>query len=115
MFIVPHCAGESGQRDVKQATWITIDQRRTQSLGFADDLNIFGNTKDDTERAVKGFEVVGKKRTKNEVGEMKIIKFLDNLTDIFDPDGRMKKLMNFNTLAYARVQKIIGHVKLECG
>jgi len=40
----------------REVTGMKINQRKIQILDFADDLNIVGNTRDDTEKATKVLE-----------------------------------------------------------
>lgn len=75
-----------------------------QILGFVDDFNIVGNTREDTDKALKVLEKSADKiGLKINVDKTKIMKLLEtdtNLTVSIQMTGYMKKLMSLNTLVY---------------
>ncbi|KAL4112678.1 hypothetical protein QTP88_016423 [Uroleucon formosanum] len=72
----------------KETTGIEINQHKLQILGFADDLNIIGNTRDDTEKAAKVLEKSADKiglKINNE--KTKIMELLDADVELTDHDS----------------------------
>ncbi|KAL4142987.1 hypothetical protein QTP88_005369 [Uroleucon formosanum] len=71
----------------KEATGVEINQRKVQILGFADDLNIVGNTREDTEKTLKVLEKSADRiGLKINVDKTKIMELLDTDTDTKNPD-----------------------------
>jgi len=71
----------------KETTGVKINQQKMQILGFADDLNIIGNTRDDTEKAAKVLEKSADKiALKINVKRTKTMELLDTDADLTDPD-----------------------------
>jgi len=71
----------------KEATGVEINQRKVQILGFADDLNIVGNTREDTEKALKVLEKSADRiGIKINVEKTKIMELLDTGKDTTNPD-----------------------------
>jgi hypothetical protein len=82
-------------------TYTEINLRKVQILGFADYLNIVGNTRDDTEKALKVLEKLADRiGLKINVEKTKIIELLDTDTDLMNPDSDDKIYEKVNEFKY---------------
>jgi hypothetical protein len=74
----------------KETTGITIGERKIQVLGFTDDLNILGNSLNDTKRAAQVLEQaaskVGLKINKEKTKIMKLLENEENEENTDDDD-----------------------------
>ncbi|KAL4098346.1 hypothetical protein QTP88_022976 [Uroleucon formosanum] len=88
----------------KETTGIEINQQKIQILGFADDLNIIGNTKDDTEKAAKVLEKAAEKLgLKINTEKTKIMELLDMNTDFTDSHSNESIYEKVNEFKYLGV------------
>lgn len=88
----------------KETTGIEINQQKIQILGFADDLNIIGNTRDDTEKAAKVLEIAAEKLgLKINTEKTKIMELLDMNTDFTDSDSNESIYEKVNEFKYLGV------------